>query len=120
MQTVKDLPQGQTVVDALLERFRDNLGDETIQALLRTELAQAGLTTASAVRKIRDKMDAQKTLTIAGQAHTQDDNDAQLRAVEQAIKLMERAGTMPSAPQSVETGSQITVNVMNFNIDLKS
>ena len=91
------------------KRITDPDGD--IRMELSSAMDRAGLTLPRALQKISEKLDATKTLTIAGDAHTQDDNDAQLRAVEQHVKLLERAGMIPSAA-SESGSSSITVNVL--------
>jgi len=71
-----------------------------------------GLTLPFALQKLKSKMDATKTLTIAGEASTQEDNDAQLRATDMTIKLLDRAGKLPAEQGNEASSSPITVNVL--------
>ncbi len=82
---------------------------------LREQLEQAmdlaGLTLPRVLDKLNAKMDAKRLVSIGKEAIETEDNDAQLRATEQVIKLHDRAGTLPSA-QEGSGSSHITVNVL--------
>lgn len=75
-----------------------------LREVLDQELTKAGLTLPRILGKVAAKLDAKKHMTVAGDAIIAEDNDAQLRATDQAIRLHERAGTIPGAPQD-ERGS---------------
>lgn len=75
-------------------------------------MTEAGLTLPITMQKLRAKMDATKPLTIAGEAIETDDNDAQLRATDMTIKLLDRAGKLPAEQESAGNSSPITVNVL--------
>jgi hypothetical protein len=71
------------------------------QAVLQAVLRETGLDIKTLVIKIAEQLQAQRP--YGKEAILSADNDAQLRACELAIKLHERAGTIPAiteAPQS--------------------
>ena len=74
-------------------------------------LEAAGLTLPRVLQKLNAKMDATRIISVDKKAIETEDNDAQLRATEQVIKLHDRAGTLPSA-QEGSGSSNITVNVL--------
>jgi len=82
---------------------------------LREQLAEAldaaGLTLPRVLQKLNDKMDSKRLVSIGKEAISTDDNDAQLRATEQVIKLHDRAGNLPAAQES-GTSAPITVNIL--------
>lgn len=82
---------------------------------LKKSMDDQNLTLPRTIRRLSDSLDAEKTLTIAGEAHTQADNDARLRAVTESLKLLERAGVIPAASNDGGSGDSITVNILNFN-----
>jgi len=86
-------------------------GGDLREALDKAMQAE-GLTLPFALQKLKSKMDATKTLTIAGEASTQEDNDAQLRATDMTIKLLDRAGKLPAEQGNEASSSPITVNVL--------
>lgn len=79
---------------------------------LDKQLETAGLTVPFALQKLRAKMDATKTLTVAGDALTTDDNDAQLRATDMTIKLLDRAGRLPGEPDKAVSSTTLNVNIL--------
>jgi len=89
----------------------------TRQELTR-QLTEAGLPIMRILRKFAEKLDAKKSLVSRGSHGVDtiesDDNDAQLRAAEGALRLHERAGTIPIAPEGSQGGSHITVNMIRF------
>lgn len=95
--------------------IRNRLGPNgDLREQLEKAMDTAGLTLPSCLIKLKAKMDATKPLTIAGEAITTDDNDAQLRAVDMSLKLLDRAGKLPAEQESGSGGSTITVNIMQF------
>lgn len=82
---------------------------------LMDALEEAGITLPFMTKKLYAKIEAKKHMTIAGEATEVDDNDAQLRALDIAIKLHDRAGTLPAMSESGGNGSTITVNVLVMN-----
>jgi hypothetical protein len=59
-------------------------------------MVEAGLTLPFALNKLFSKMDAKKQIMMGKVGISVDDNDAQLRATEQVLKLHERSGRIPS------------------------
>lgn len=92
--------------------IRNRLIDGDLREELDRQLEEAGLTLPLAIKRLSTKLDATKRLTIAGEAETVDDNDAQLRAIDMTLKLHERTGRIPSAQESAASGAQITVNIL--------
>lgn len=90
--------------------------DGDLRKRLITVLKSADITSQRVANRLSSKLDASKTLTIAGNSFTQDDNDAQLRAVEQSVKLLQLAGELPTPLALEGSSSTITVNVMNLNV----
>ena len=82
---------------ALRKRLRP--GGDLGEALRRT-LDDKGLTLDRVIGKVATKMDATRRYGSGEDAIVADDNDAQLRATDQAIRLHERAGTIPAAAAS--------------------
>lgn len=72
----------------------------------------AGLTIPSVLQKLRAKMDSTNTIRVGDEALSTEDNNAQLRATELTIKLLDRAGRLPAEQESVGNNSPITVNVL--------
>jgi hypothetical protein len=101
-------PTSRTVRD----RFRPG-GD--LREVLDQELTKAGLTLPRILGKVAAKLDARKHVTVAGEAIITDDNDAQLRATDQALRLHERAGTIPASSESHGPGASITVIEVNYH-----
>jgi len=101
-------PTSKTVRD----RFRPG-GD--LRGVLDQELTKAGLTLPRILGKVAAKLDARKHVTVAGEAIITDDNDAQLRATDQALRLHERAGTIPASSESHGPGASITVIEVNYH-----
>ena len=98
---------GHAVSRAILEGAREKL---------QTVLTEQGLLPTLVVAKVREKLDATRPymLSVEGEkgkreAIEGDDNDAQLRACELAIKLHERAGTIPAPAGG--NGGGTTINV---------
>jgi|KBSMisStaDraftv2_1062788.scaffolds.fasta_scaffold06274_5 hypothetical protein len=83
-----------------------------LRAELDKNMETAGLTVPFALSKLRAKMDARKHLTVAGEALETEDNDAQLRATDMTIKLLDRAGKLPAEQEAIQGSGQITVNVL--------
>lgn len=83
-----------------------------LRAQLDKAMEAAGLTLPLTMQKLRAKMDATKPLTVAGEAIITEDNDAQLRATDMTIKLLDRAGKLPAEQESLDSGGAITVNVL--------
>ena len=112
--------QARSVTDAMLKAginpsstaIRNRLapgGD--LRAELDKQLIAAGIDLPRILKKLSLKIDATKTISIDKQALSVEDNDAQLRAVDMAIKLTDRAGKLP-AEQEASATSTITVNVL--------
>lgn len=98
-------------------QVRERLGQGgALQQLLNDEMESVGLGRKVTLCNLLKHLDARKTQTVAGEAIETSDNDAQLRAIENVIKLQERAGMIPAAAQGEGGSGQITVNVMNVNI----
>lgn len=87
------------------------LPDGDLRQELNQALETAGITMPFMLLKLFAKLDAKKNVAIGKQAIETDDNDAQLRALEIAIKLHDRTGKLPTA-QEGSSGSNITVNVL--------
>jgi len=96
---------------AIRERLEQG-GD--LRETLDKALTDAGLTLPTTLQRLSLKLDAKRHQTIAGVATITDDNDAQLRAIENTLKLHERAGRIPAAQEGPGSGAHITVNVMTW------
>lgn len=83
------------------------------QSVLQAILERQGLTVDRIVAKAREKLDATTKKTIARKATTLADNDAQLRAADLAIRLHERAGTIPAIQEQARGGTGLSVQI-NF------
>ena len=79
-------------------------------------LEAAGITLPRTLQRLSDKLDATKTVVLDKVPTNVDDNDAQLRAIEQTLKLHERAGRIPSAEQGGTT-VKIVVNVQRERLE---
>jgi hypothetical protein len=89
--------------------------ENTVKTVLGLTLVNKGLTLDRVCGKIADKLEAKRHQTVAGKAMCADDNDAQLRATEQAIRLHERAGTIPAQAQSTSGNMSLTVIEVNYH-----
>jgi hypothetical protein len=71
------------------------------------------------LRKFAEKLEAKKLLVSRGSHGLEtleaDDNDAQLRAAEGAVRLHERAGTIPAPSEPHGPGASITVIEVNYH-----
>lgn len=92
------------------------------QAVVQQALEQSNLTLRRLTDKVAEKLDAEKPvmLSVEGEKGTREcintaDNDAQLRACDLALKLHERAGTIPAAASSGPTVGHMTVNILRFD-----
>ena len=93
-------------------QIRDRMRpDGALGQLLAQEMEEMGLGRKVTLCNLLKHTDAKKMQTVAGEATQCNDNDAQLRAIENIIKLQERAGMIPSAA-SESGSSSITVNVL--------
>jgi hypothetical protein len=81
---------------------------------LDKQLQTAGLTLEFALQRVRAKIDSKRLVVVNKVAIETEDNDAQLRAIENVLKLHERAGRIP-ALQEQQNQSVITVNILSFN-----
>jgi hypothetical protein len=100
--------------------LRDRLapgGD--LRRVLETQLEEAGLTLPVILDKLRLKLDASKIVKMTknvttgeSEAITADDNDAQLNAVAQTLRLHERTGKLPALVEQGPSTGTITVNVL--------
>ncbi|KKL41724.1 hypothetical protein LCGC14_2367450, partial [marine sediment metagenome] len=84
---------------------------DTAQAALDLALRSNKLGLKRVISKVADKLDATKPymLSVEGEkgkrvALDADDNDAQLRACDLAMKLHERAGRIPASGQDLPSG----------------
>ena len=90
----------------------------TRQELTR-QLTESGLSMRRILRKFAEKLEAKKLLVSRGSHGLEtleaDDNDAQLRAAEGAVRLHERAGTIPAPSEPHGPGASITVIEVNYH-----
>lgn len=110
-----------SVSDAMLQAginpsstsIRRRLGEGgDLRKQLDKALDAAGLTLPRILNKLAAKIDAQKTIIVDKAPFPTEDNDAQLRAVEQVLKLHDRTGKLPAIEQGGQGASTITVNVL--------
>lgn len=86
--------------------------EDTARTALAIVLENQGLTVERVVRKVAEKLAAKKHQTVAGKARLAEDNDTQLRAAETAIRLHERAGTIPSERSHIGGPGTLIVNIL--------
>lgn len=77
------------------------------QRALRNALRRAGLDLDLTLKVLKDKHAAKTMKTIAKKAKVLEDNDAQLRAAEMAIKLYETAGEIPTTVEPAPSNARI-------------
>ena len=83
-----------------------------LRIALDKAMTEAGLTLPFTLNKLKSKMDATKTVQIGMDAIPIDDNNAQLRATDMTIRLLDRAGKLPAEQEQAGGSSSITVNIM--------
>ncbi len=89
--------------------------EDTARTALGIVLENQGLTVDRVVRKIGEKLESRRRQTIAGKAVLADDNDAQLRACDQALRLHGLAGTIPSERTGGTSVGSLTINVLSVD-----
>jgi hypothetical protein len=84
------------------------------RGLLRDVLTRSNLDLERVVGKVAKKLDATRIYGSGEDAITAYDNDAQLRACEIAIKLHERAGTIPTSTEHGPGGLHLTLVEVHY------
>lgn len=120
-RVIESIVSGKSVSQALREegfnqgslRARLRPGGDLADALRRA-LERKGLTLDKIIGKVAEKLDAQRPVTVAGEATMTDDNDAQLRAADLGCRLHERAGTIPSVTPVGAGGLSLTLVEVHY------
>lgn len=92
------------------------LAERTAQAILKNTLQRHGVTQDRIVRVVSEGLDSMRVREIDGKVSSQPDTQHRLRASDTALKLLERAGEMPSLKHS-EPATAINVRILVYRED---
>jgi hypothetical protein len=88
--------------------------DRTVRAILRRTLRRNALTLDKAAARIAEALDSEKFRLLGEEVRSLPDFGNRLRATDMLLRLLERAGSLPSDKEA-QTPQEITVNILMTN-----